>query len=374
MTERCIVRTPKHSANDEWGDVVDVHVREGERVVCGQPLLEIEESKAVVEIAAPAAGIVHLLVQPGARVPVGGPLAVVADRVLAAHEVEAASGVAAHADRAGAAVAAEVRGARFSRRAMELIRAHSLDPATFADAGLVDGAAVLRALAVAPAAESLTTPEEVRRAGNGRVALCGAGPGAYQLLSFLLEEAGTAVVGLLDDDPDKEGLEIYGVRTLGPLALMADLARADKLDAVICTTPTSIDFRRKVHALGLRAGVRLANAIHPAARFDRGVRIGGGNFFGAFCYVGAETTVGHYGFFSSGTTFEHHNRVGDGVTTGPGVVTSGRVTIGNHVKFGTGIHVESNLTIGDDVTVASGVAITADIAAGSVVKARGRQG
>jgi pyruvate dehydrogenase E2 component (dihydrolipoamide acetyltransferase) len=56
-------------------EVVTWHVAEGDHVVVDQPLVAVETAKAVVEIPSPRAGrIARLLVRPGERVAVGGPL------------------------------------------------------------------------------------------------------------------------------------------------------------------------------------------------------------------------------------------------------------------------------------------------------------
>lgn len=56
-------------------EIVAWHVAEGDHVVADQPLVSVETEKAVVEIPSPHSGrICHLLVEVGARVPVGAPL------------------------------------------------------------------------------------------------------------------------------------------------------------------------------------------------------------------------------------------------------------------------------------------------------------
>jgi pyruvate/2-oxoglutarate dehydrogenase complex dihydrolipoamide acyltransferase (E2) component len=50
-------------------------VRDGERVVADQVLAEVQVDKVSVEVPAPAAGIVHLLVDEDAEVQQGAPIA-----------------------------------------------------------------------------------------------------------------------------------------------------------------------------------------------------------------------------------------------------------------------------------------------------------
>src|SRR5208282_4101783 len=60
----------------ETGKLVSWLKKEGESVAKGEPLLEIETDKAVMEIESPADGVLAgVKVQPGAEVPVGRTIA-----------------------------------------------------------------------------------------------------------------------------------------------------------------------------------------------------------------------------------------------------------------------------------------------------------
>jgi pyruvate/2-oxoglutarate dehydrogenase complex dihydrolipoamide acyltransferase (E2) component len=50
-------------------------VRDGERVAADQLLAEVQVDKVSVEVPAPAAGVIHLLVDEEAEVPQGTPIA-----------------------------------------------------------------------------------------------------------------------------------------------------------------------------------------------------------------------------------------------------------------------------------------------------------
>ncbi len=69
---------PKFGEVMEEGTVADWKVREGQAVAEGDVLLEIETDKSVLEVEAPASGVVaRILVQEGETVPVNTPLAVI---------------------------------------------------------------------------------------------------------------------------------------------------------------------------------------------------------------------------------------------------------------------------------------------------------
>jgi sugar O-acyltransferase (sialic acid O-acetyltransferase NeuD family) len=198
----------------------------------------------------------------------------------------------------------------------------------------------------------------VIKGNNGRVLVLGGGKGATQVLSVLLHEDATQVVGILDDTADKQGSSIMGVPILGYVSDLESVANHYEVESVICSVSTSIKFRKAIFKEARKLNLRLANAIHASVNFDDDVLIGSGNYIGANCYFGNATSLGDYCFISSGCIFEHHNVLGSGITTGPHVVTSGSVTIGDEVRFGTGIYLEPNLKIGNQSVISSGSCIT----------------
>jgi len=208
----------------------------------------------------------------------------------------------------------------------------------------------------------------VVRGHNGRVLIIGGGKGATQLLSILLHEVATEVIGILDDTEVKQGSIIGGIPVLGYTSDIDIIVAQYEIESVICSVSTSISFREKVYEDVKRLGSRLANAIHQTVVIDDDVTIGEGNFIGANCYLGNSVSIGNYCFISSGCIFEHHNLLGDGIATGPNVVTSGCVTIGNHVRFGTGIYLEPNLQIGRNAIISSGTCVLDNISDNSVLR------
>ncbi len=72
---------PKMSDHMEEGRIVRWRVSEGQTVEAGQVILEVETDKAVVELEAPASGILKgIRAAEGAWVPVGETIAFVADQ------------------------------------------------------------------------------------------------------------------------------------------------------------------------------------------------------------------------------------------------------------------------------------------------------
>ena len=84
MTEPTPIVVPRENVNDESATLVAWTVAAGAHVTAGQPIAQIETSKAVMDLAAPAGGVLRPNARAGDDVPIGGVLGwVVAEEILA---------------------------------------------------------------------------------------------------------------------------------------------------------------------------------------------------------------------------------------------------------------------------------------------------
>jgi pyruvate/2-oxoglutarate dehydrogenase complex dihydrolipoamide acyltransferase (E2) component len=181
MPESIPVTLPRENLNDESVTLVAWLVANGTRVAEGQALAELESSKAVFEIPAPASGIVQYTHREGEDVEVGGVLCYidsdgkprVAEEVsILADDNNAAVSLASEADAPSPSVAAESANVgsgavssssgrqeqptRFSQKARELLKQYGLNPELFAGHGLVRASDILEKLGQGGA--QVTTP------------------------------------------------------------------------------------------------------------------------------------------------------------------------------------------------------------------------
>ena len=74
------VLMPPLSETMEDGRIVRWHKAEGDEVITGEPLYDVETDKATVEVPAPEAGVIRrIFIATGETVPIGTLLAVIAD-------------------------------------------------------------------------------------------------------------------------------------------------------------------------------------------------------------------------------------------------------------------------------------------------------
>jgi len=145
-TELLSVVIPRSAVNDLSVRLAAWRAADGERVEAGRVLAEIETSKAVLEIRAPAPGHVRRSRPEGCEVPVGGVLCYLtpgpADPVPELESEPAAAGTGA--------------GVRLSRRAQALAEQHGIPLERFAGKGLVREADILALLGQAGAPRDLS--------------------------------------------------------------------------------------------------------------------------------------------------------------------------------------------------------------------------
>ena len=69
MTEPTPIIVPRENVNDESATLVAWTIAAGAHVAPGQPVAQIETSKAVVDLLAPAGGVLHPKVRAGRTSP-----------------------------------------------------------------------------------------------------------------------------------------------------------------------------------------------------------------------------------------------------------------------------------------------------------------
>jgi dihydrolipoamide dehydrogenase len=147
-------------------DVIDVHVKPGDRLAAEDPLITLETDKASMDVPAPRAGtVVSVALEPGAKVKAG-------DLILTLEPADAAAAAEAPKPAATAARAAEPRGAPARAKPQARAGAEARAPAPAS----TRPQSVPRAAAAA--SEARSTGAEAPKLGP-RLAVIGAGPGGY---------------------------------------------------------------------------------------------------------------------------------------------------------------------------------------------------
>ncbi len=359
------VTIPTTDVNSESAAILRWYVEDRVEVKEGQALVEIETSKAILDVEAPDAGVLLRVGEVGDQLKLDQPLGYLFESLESLERYERrrieepAPESAAHAER----VTSPAR-----RRAAELgvdVDALARSTDQLITTKLVEAAAAQST----PDWGGLPSPLEAP-GGVRRLVIIGAGLGATQVLDILRHDPEQRAVAVVDDDMARLGERVDGVPVLGGLDRALELFAQHALDAAVISISTSVPARTRLRERCEHAGLPLANAIDPTARIATDVRLGVGNVICANCHFGAGTVVGDNNFISAYNSFDHHSVLGSDISTGPGCMTSGLVQIGDRCRLGTGIFVEPKVMLGAGVQVASGSVIVASVPSDHAVKTK----
>ncbi|MBV8912375.1 MAG: hypothetical protein JOZ05_04945 [Acetobacteraceae bacterium] len=356
------VMVPTTDVNSETGLLVAWLVADRGKVEAGEPIAEVETSKAIIEVPAPEEGFLLHAAREGTEVRLAEPVA----RLFADAGALQAYAWQEERQRAEGAGSGPRASAPARRRAEEL----GVDLASIGGGSLIT-VAMVEATAAAATMAATELPDPLPGAAAlPRIALVGAGLGATQVIDILRAARSGTAVALVDDDASRWAGEVMGVPVVGGFERLVTLFREGAFDAAVIAISTSVPARARLREALTANGIPLANAIDPTARIAAGVTFGTGNVVCAFCHFGVDTVVGDNNFLSAYNSYDHHNRLGSDISTGPACATSGLVVLGDRVRLGTGIYIEPHVELGDDVHVASGSVIVASVPADHVVKRR----
>lgn len=353
-----LIRLPVIGANDDSARLVRWLKISGEYVRRGQPVCEVETTKAVAEVEAESDGYLVQIAAEDSTVKVGEPLAALTD--MAGEDLAPIL--------TPSQLPAQVSGRRWTRKAEILAARMHID---------LEELARQHPELLIGEAELLSLSQKDRRPGKledqiERVMILGSakGGGAALIVDALARVPGKRAVGILDRDPTLSAGTVLGIPVLGSTSEAVSLWRAGGYDSAVIAFNSKLAERAVLFEDLTSQGIRFTNVIDPTADVRLNVTMGVGNVILAYCHIGPFAALGDNNFLSTFTCVEHHCRLGNHCSFGPAVALSGRVRVGNKVKFGTQIGVEPDVKIGDEVTIASGCVLTRNVDSHQIVKAR----
>lgn len=174
------------------------------------------------------------------------------------------------------------------------------------------------------------------------------------------------VVGFLDDDPSKAGMQIRGVPVLGAVDRLDGLKASLGVSGAVAAIGDNAR-RRALAARIQAAGLALVNAIHPTVHLDSDVQLGQGCVLCPGAIIVTGTRIGNCVNIHTGATVDHDNVLEDGVNLGPGVHTGGRCHIEQDALVGTGAVLIPDSVVGRGAIVGAGSVVIRPVSPGDKV-------
>ena len=169
------------------------------------------------------------------------------------------------------------------------------------------------------------------------------------------------IKGFIDDSLDA----LNGFNGYPPIVgTIKDYVPADN-DIFVCSIGGEI--RKTCIETILEKGGEFITLVHSGARIGTNVKLGKGNYIGAFTTVAADAEIGDYNFIQSYTIIGHDVRMGSWNRIDSFVRLVGGTVIGNENMVHTGAVIGHNVTIGDRAHVGACSFVTMNVASDTTV-------
>ncbi|WP_207536128.1 NeuD/PglB/VioB family sugar acetyltransferase [Desertivirga arenae] len=171
------------------------------------------------------------------------------------------------------------------------------------------------------------------------------------------------LLGFVDDDPKKQGTEIFGYKVLGPVDL---LQKRENLAVVIGIAFPKIKIKI-IEKLKANKGLSFPTLISRNAWISRGTVIG----VGSIVYPGASINYGcdiqDFVVINMNSAIGHNCSIGECTSLAPGVNLGGHTKIGKGVDVGIGAASRQNIIVGDGAVIGGQAMLVENVTADSKI-------
>ncbi len=189
-----------------------------------------------------------------------------------------------------------------------------------------------------------------------RVYVLGGG-GHGKVVTSTLHALGKEIVGIYDDDPNKQGSMCGDVPVCGTIKSRISAMQGG------CVLAIGDNATRRQIASHM-SWVRWVTLVHPKAYVHDSARLGEGTVVMAGAVIQPDAQIGAHCIINTGATVDHGCVVGDFCHVAPGSHLGGAVTLAEGVFMGIGSVAIQNVTVGAWTAVGAGAAVVRDLAAG----------
>ncbi len=198
------------------------------------------------------------------------------------------------------------------------------------------------------------------------VIILGAGGHAKVLIDALRLQS-VEILGIVDVDPNKKGLELMGVSIIGS---DEDVMKYDSQKIRLINGIGSVrvgSLRRQLFEIFKCQGYHFEKVIHPSAIIANEVILSEGAqvMAGAIIQTGSQICMN--AIINTGSLVDHDCEIGSHAHISPGAVLSGRVVVGENSHIGTGAVIIQGVRVGSNSLVAAGAVVIRDMSSNVTV-------
>ena len=172
------------------------------------------------------------------------------------------------------------------------------------------------------------------------------------------------IVGFVDDDPQRHGRRLVGIKVLDTPERAAKELRGEVF--FHCAVGRNVDRERLVEraeALGWRPGT----LVHPNTSIGPDVEIGEGSFIAHHVVLGPSARIGCHVIINTFVGVGHHSALEDYSQICPGARISGACRVGRGALLGSNAVINPEVKIGEQATIGAASLALRDVEAGVTV-------
>lgn len=365
---------PKKISPEETAIVSKILVESGQEVKKGQPLMEIETSKAIYEIVADHSDVVTILVNEGENIDHDSPVAILGiDSASFAVESRLTKSLKIQFTKSSILLLNE---AKIPLNEAELL---------FADYRIVTSDIVKKKL-------NVRSKDESRGTNDVTTLIVGFGHRG-RLLSNLLYDADTQRnIAFLDYknnfNSNSDSFLSSKIRNIYNLNEYRDI-NFPKLSEVYWCVPNFHEFNHfkvtfEEFGSKIRSFIALDSSITSTAEIGLGVlcfplssicanaKIGNGVVIENSAIIGTDVVIGDFCSVNNAASIAHGSSIGELSTVSDGARIAGDVIIGKKCLIGLSATINQKISIGDNVTINSGANVYTDIPSNTIYTNDGR--
>ena len=192
-----------------------------------------------------------------------------------------------------------------------------------------------------------------------KIVVFGAGGHVKVVLGIIEAEGKYEVLGILDDDMNKQGTRVYGYPVLGGREQLERLMLGGIAKVLVAIGDN--ERRAEIANFLEKNGWRLVDAIHPLATILRGARLGQGIIVMPHAHIGGDVFIGKGAIVSTGVNVGHDCEMGSWVHLGSGVKLAGNVRVGDFSFIGMGAVLLPGVEVGQRVIIGANAVVNDNI-------------
>jgi len=185
----------------------------------------------------------------------------------------------------------------------------------------------------------------------------GDGKNVAELVAEMSQE--WSLLGFLDDDAEKQGEEINGVRVLGTLSEV-DKYTGCHFVVLIGAYEDIYTKKNTIEKLTVSAD-KYATIIHSSAWVSSHASIGGNSMILPGVTIMANAEIGNHVFIASKSNIGHDTKIRDYVTIAPMAAIAGNVIIDEGSYIGLGSSIKDGIIVGKWSIVGMGSVVVRDV-------------